>query len=563
MTLTDAQLRAVTTDSRDVLCIAGAGSGKTRVLVERIAHLLTVRGAQPSEIMCLTFTRRAAGEMRERLLHRLREADPDGADPVRIVGSMLVGTFHSVGLRILTEHGLRLGYESLSVVTEDDAEFLLHAVCQDLGYVRGAKWREQLSASKVKAALDGYYTSGVEPLMECERLIVREYGARLYAMQCLDFGRILLETRRLFSEFPDVLESYRSRIRHVLVDEMQDSDTIQYDLHDWFSPPATFFGVGDTRQSIYSFRGARPNLMRERHPDAEIIDLADNFRSGAGIVAAANALIAHNPEPVAPMRCATGWAGTARTMTGRSADIAAAVQSLARDGYAWSDIAVLARRHSTLERLATAFAEAGIPHHRVGSGTAICEGAAFLELHAALRLCINPLDRMAALRLARMPDPRRDGFIAVIRSAILGGDADVIATDVGPAACDLAGGVTPEVVWWQEHCPDTHIEDALRWYAIMDSQDDLPLGNVVTLATIHAAKGLEFPAVIVANCMEGELPGARATREPGGIEEERRCFYVAGTRARESLTLHYRRIEDQAADRMPQAPSRFIQEAGL
>ena len=559
MQLTTSQLRAVTTDSRDVLVIAPAGSGKTRVVVERIAHLLTVRGVKPWEILCLTFTRRAAGEMRERLLQRLRD-QVDG-DPVSVVAKMLCGTFHSVALTLLTDHGSRIGYESLTVITEDDSEFLLQAVCQDFGYCRGKKWREGLSAIKVRAALDRTYTSGVEPGVECERIIVREYKARLYSMQCLDFGSILLECRRLFSECPDVLATYRKQIKHVLVDELQDSDAVQFSMHDWFAPPATFFGVGDRRQSVYGFRGARPDLMRERHPDAEVIDLRECWRCGDSIVAAANRLIAHNGDTLAqPMIGATDRAGIVREITGRSADVAAMVRVLGSEGYAWSDIAVLARRHSTLERLADAMVEAGIPHHRVGAGADICKGGPFLELHAALRLCINPRDRMAELRLKRMPEPRRDVFIATIRSAILSGDGNVNATDVGPAACDIMGRVTPEVVWWQEHCPDTHIADALRWYAIMDAQDDLPRGNVVTLATIHAAKGLEWPAVIVANCLEGELPGSRAIREPGGVEEERRVMYVAETRAAETLLLHWRRPEDQSPDGRIQEPSRFLGE---
>lgn len=294
----------------------------------------------------------------------------------------------------------------------------------------------------------------------------------------------------------------------------------------------------------------------------EVIQLDHCFRCGDAIVAAANRLIAHNGDTLAqPMIGATGRAGIVREITGRSADVAGAVQSLARDGFAWSDIAVLARRHSTLERLADAMIEAGIPHHRVGAGADICRSEAFQQLHAALRLCVNPRDRMAELRIKRMPDVRRDQVIAAIRGVIRGvAEADIIATDVGPAACDIMGRVTPEVVWWQDHCPDTHLADALRWYAIMDAQDDLPRGNVVTLATIHAAKGLEWGAVIVANCMEGELPGSRAIREPGGVDEDRRCMYVAETRAAETLLLHWRRPEDQSPDGRIQEPSRFLGE---
>jgi len=318
--LTDSQRQAVTTDSRDVLVIAGAGSGKTRVLTERIKHLLTNCGASASDMLVLTFTRKAAAEMQSRLLATLGE----GAE--RQLRGMLIGTFHSIALHILRAEGEVLGYnaKSITILDPDDADLLLKQCCSDLGYLHGKKWKG-VTWKAVQAAREGRYHIGVacpEGASDPIRRILAEYDRQMFALNVMDFGKILSECHRLLHEHPEVLERWRQRIKHVLVDELQDTDEVQYRLHGFFAPPATFFGVGDRRQSIYGFRGSRPDLMTEQHPDAEIIDLRECFRCGDRIIKAANSLIGHNDDTLAqPMIGATGRIGDVVPMPGRSANI--------------------------------------------------------------------------------------------------------------------------------------------------------------------------------------------------------------------------------------------------
>lgn len=612
MNLTDAQLKAVTTGAGDVLVIAGAGSGKTRVLVERIVHLVQARGVSPSSIMCLTFTRRAAGEMRARLLRRLLEVAGDGVAPSiveRDLSRMMMGTFHSVAFRILRQHGEHIGYTSPTVVEADDADALLMDVCATLGFVRGRAWRNGLSARQVERARESYYTTSKAPEGHCG-LILGEYRSRLFQMQLLDFGSILLEVKRLFERHPWVLQKYHEQIKHVLVDESQDSDEVQYNLHDLFAPPACFFAVGDRRQSIYGFRGARPDLMRQRHPDAELIDLRECFRSGPALVESANRLIAHNGDALAqPMISATEWTTSVEAFPGRSTDVVRAIIEIRSNGYAWHDIAVLARRHATLGRIEQAIIEHNahsqeyVPFHRVGASFDVCSTDPFRLLLAAMRLTANPADNLAFIRLLPETGLTPEQYAAIWKvcaasdkslwasmiawcegdppAGILSAIHDVLCkTDDSPgdsvpvvarqlaAAFSHASRFDAAVAFWDTSydrwgLQSCSVVDALRYLSLRDAQDDLPRGDVVTLATIHAAKGLEWPCVILTNCMEGELPSSQAQRESDGVKEERRVMYVAMTRAREALRLHWRRPCDQFVDRKPQAVSRFIGEAGV
>ena len=215
MKLTPSQREAVETEAKDVLVIAGAGSGKTMVLIERIIHLFTRRGASPSELLVLTFTRAAAAEMRERLRQRL--ADSGQSDAPRLVQSMWMGTFHSMALRMLRGDGGHLGYnpEHLTVCSQDDADALLKQVCKDLGHLklgpRGKEhWADGLSWDRLGRAREEAYTSQRQSVSDVRLgLILGEYWARLHQMNCLDFGRILQECRRLLGEWPEVLSRYR------------------------------------------------------------------------------------------------------------------------------------------------------------------------------------------------------------------------------------------------------------------------------------------------------------------------------------------------------------------
>ena len=599
--LTPAQRRAVETEARDCLVIAGAGSGKTRVLTERVRFLIERSGVSPANIMVLTFTRKAAGE----LLHRLEESIGSGFNPRR--AGMLVGTFHSVALTILRPEGRALGLlpDTLTILDPTDANMMFEWAARDLGYLNsGSKWAAGMSKERARQYRDAQYTGRDLDWLETIRggeapyaRLFAHYRHSLLTMNLLDFGLILRECNRLFDEHPDVLLRYQQRVHHVLVDELQDSDLTQYNLHDRFSPPATFFGVGDTRQAIYGFRGAQPALMLERHPDAKIVNLTDCFRCGASIVKAANRLIAVNAEPrTEPLACATNRDGSVRVEHGRSEFIAQQLVAKAAAGFAWHDIAVLYRAHATGRRLESVCRERSIPVHRVGASFDVCETPEFRLLHRLLRLICNPRDDVAflathellgidaeALREIRIkaktggvglwqeaycsPSIRRTAVGVEVKSAMVeeAQNLPAIRTLLNLQACPplASDALAAAFEFWRRHEAGLSLADLLRWFALRDSQDDLVRGwSGVVLSTVHAAKGLEWPCVFVVNLLEGDFPSGQSLHGDG-VRDERRLAYVAFTRAKEALLLHTREPADQDPHRRVKLPSRFIGEAGL
>ncbi len=626
MNLTDAQQKAVHTESSGVLVIAGAGSGKTRVLTERIAYLLTEKGVSPSELMVLTFTNRAAAEMTERLFASL--SAHGWSDPQKECRNMLIGTFHAVAFQMLRQDGDKLGYNvhSLTVIEPADADLLLEQCATDLGYYRGGTWRGGVTLKALRTFLEGLYTTGELPRDKSHALagpvarktpdqsltqIVTEYRSRLFSLNALDFGHILLQCGNLLRKEKKVRQHYDERIKHVLVDEIQDANAIQhYGFLDFFwEPHQTFFAVGDVRQSIYGFRGSRPDLMTKIHLGATTIYLAECFRCGDHIVGAANDLIAKTGEfYAAPMIGATGRPGSVDLCHGRSADIAGLVAGLHKEGYAWRDIAVMARKHRALRRLAGVFADFKLPHRRVGARLDLCNTDEFRLLHAALRLCVNDRDNLAFLRIAPALGLSATDYAEVRRCAAEAGISHYCAYDFTAAdwfeqserdanplwnaieviskeewpietAVDVlqdclgdygrsgtldAATIVAACEFWLP-CMSMSVSAALRWFALRDAQDDLPDDDVVTLCTVHAAKGLEWPACIVVDLNERDFPGVKSAKSTEELEEERRVCYVALTRTKERLLLHYRRAEDQAAPKGRSAikpPSRFLTECG-
>lgn len=609
--LTREQSQAVHTDSREVVVIAGAGSGKTRVLIYRALELMN-RGALPEEIMLVTFTRAAAEEMRRRLQESVSlSADPDDAHDVYRASAMLadmrIGTFHAIAWDIVKQHAEKLGYDArqLTICSPDDSEATLLVVAQSLGYLRDRNtWTAGLSHRNLQSYLEGLYSGRVHAIEDSPpQRIVDEYWSRLHQMNAIDYGSILRELKNLFDRYPATLESYQQQIRHVLVDELQDTDFAQHELLRYFTANATFFGVGDFRQSIYGWRGARPDLMLSQYGQGEIVDLTQNFRSGSKVVEVANALIAHNSgQQAKPMASARNARGRYVNLMGRSEQIADMLEILHRDGYAWREIALLARKHHTLRRVVRRFGERGLPFHRVCGPVELSGLRGMQGVRSVLRLAANPRDDLAAgILLAN------SGLTNVQRGRIYkqAAQRDCPLLDAFGDVCGAEFQGEPVVGpfhWlrqiWQSHGGEL-IDDALtvlrstilqgedvsaqsRIYpyirhktcadacaalSMLDSQSDLPGRDqdVVTLLTVHAAKGLEWPCVIVANCNEGEFPSAQAMRDEDGIEEERRLFYVAITRAADTIVLHHRRPEDQRTrtnGRSPAEPSRFLRELG-
>lgn len=603
--LTDSQREAVESDARVILVLAGAGSGKTRVLIHRIAHLLK-HGASISDFLVLTFTRKAAAEMKSRL-RALLGTGPTGRDPI---AGLLIGTFHSIALRILRSDGGKLGYNprTLTIATQEDADELLRITCLDLGYARYVTkaatrkltWpNPHLSWETVRRFREHWYTTGrpgdfgkkpADVLMR----ILREYRSRLRHHNALDFGSILLECRRLLKEWPEVLQRWRDRIKHVIVDEMQDTDEVQHDLHEFFAPPATLFAVGDGEQSVYGFRGARPDLMTSKHPGARIIALRECFRSTPSIVDAANNIISWNPASsfsvrMIPVRDEKPWGiGYACESFDQLATRIRDTHDMSR--FRWKDIAVLARTHGTLQIIEHALIEADVPVHRVGAAFGICQSDEFLQVHACMRLSINRRDDLAFMWVRKELGVDKSyaalrGHAATLGVSLLGAlqPTNDLGHKLKDDTVDLSKmkmtewldhfshtfGAMSEMIevedFWRDQCAEMTVQDAHYWFAFHEAQDDSADGDEVTLCTGHVAKGLEWPVVYVAEMNEGAFPTARCTT-PAEFEEERRLAYVEATRAEVLLCLHHLppgTLVDKGFGPNPAGKvSRFVYEAG-
>lgn len=591
MNLTDSQLRAIQDDAHAILCLSGAGSGKTMVLTHRIARLLDAEHVAPASIACFTFTRRAAESMKRRLADILCERGWTPDESASALRYMLIGTFHSIALRIIREHADRLGYSpNVTVATADDADLLLHTVARDHGHYNG-QWLHGMSWKTLSQYRESQYTGeeyeftgkAAEGNAEICHVLLAEYWQRLRAMNVLDFGLLLREVQRLFRECPDVLAEYRARIKHVLIDECQDLDRVQYNLWEFLVPPATLFAVGDFRQSIYRFRGASPDVLRDKMADGTltplIIDLRENFRSGRLIIEAANRLIAHNADGLAPPMLPVPENGD-----GNVTAIACPLEGLPEVlslwhsgfiGFPWGGMAVIARKHRTLIDLEQPLRDAGIPFQRVGSAWDICQTPEFQEVHAFLRLQENPRDDLAFLRLFGMKMMPR--LYADIRSAAADRGMSHLTAAVNVYAVDWKACGSVELAdtlgampipashdeaarWWLDRFGDMSRADALKVFGVMQMErgEDYRRVDAVTLITSHASKGLEWPFVVVADMNEGAMPAALC-RTPEEIEEERRVCFVSVTRAEQVLILHTRTGGE--LDRVREV-SRFLGELG-
>lgn len=320
----------------------------------------------------------------------------------------------------------------------------------------------------------------------------------------------------------------------------------------------------------------------------EVHNLKECFRCGDSILEIANRLIGHNEDPLSkPLIGSTRRTGTVAIMSGRSADIVRTIQEEHARGYEWKDVAVLARTHRTLQRLEMLCREQQVPCYRAGSHFDVCETDSFKDSLAMLRLAVNHRDDRSFLRLCMAANVEQAQLLNWRTRAVQMGTTPLglaartpllIFRDVhavllnGPlnyAIDTLSQHLPASNVWrfWSDNCGDMTVAKAVAWYGLFnrkrDSQEDLPAANCVALLTVHAAKGLEWPCVFVVGLNEGDFPSSQSIKEPGGIEEERRIAYVAATRAKERLIVHYRRVSDQSEEGRIKEPSRFLSEMGL
>jgi DNA helicase-2/ATP-dependent DNA helicase PcrA len=612
------QRAAVVHQGSPLLIVAGAGSGKTRVLAHRIAYLLAARGVQPGEILAITFTNKAAGEMKERV--------------ASLVGSrsraMWVSTFHSACVRILRAEHKKLGFTStFSIYDAADSQRLMALVCRELDLDPKRYPSRSFSAqvSNLKNELIDHETYARGAANHMEQTVAEAYAryqARLREANAFDFDDLIMTTVHLLQGFPDVAEHYRRRFRHVLVDEYQDTNHAQYVLvrelagagagtrTDESVPPAELCVVGDADQSIYAFRGASiRNILQfeEDYPDATTILLEQNYRSTQTILSAANAVISRNPG----RRPKNLWTDSAqgRAVVGYVADnehdeaafVAAEIDRLADAGEAKpSEVAIFYRTNAQSRVFEEVFIRVGMPYKVVG-GVRFYERREVRDALAYLRVLANPDDAVSLLRILNTPrrgigdraqacvtvlaereripfnhallraadapgiNPRSlaaiEGFNRLMESLQTLVEAGAGPATVLVAAMEQTGYVTElqastdpqdetrveniselEAVCreYEEANPDGTLADFLEQVSLVADSDQIPdaegdHAGVVTLMTLHTAKGLEFPVVFLTGLEDGVFPHMRSLGDPKELEEERRLAYVGITRARQRL----------------------------
>ena len=620
--LNSAQREAVEAIDGPVLVLAGAGTGKTRVLTTRLAHILATRRAFPGQLLAVTFTNKAAREMRERL-ERTIGATVDG---------LWLGTFHAIAARILRRHAERIGLKSnFTILDTDDQLRLIKQIIAAAGVDD-----RRLPPRMLLSAFDRWKDRGLPPekvpaddaAMVADgrgRELFREYEHRLLALNAVDFGDLLLHNLTLLTTHPDVLADYQRRFRYILVDEYQDTNVAQYL---WLRLLAqghrNLCCVGDDDQSIYSWRGAEVgNILRFEHdfPGAKIVRLEQNYRSTPHILAAASGLIAHNEGRLGK----TLWT---ETNEGEKVRLRAVwdseeearwvgdeIESLQRKGQALSETAILVRAGFQTREFEERFIQIGLPYRIIG-GPRFYERQEIRDALAYLRLIHQPADDLAFERIVNVP--RRgigEASLQTLHAAaraqqvpLIDAAHRLIETDeIKPAArkalqgflvslerwrtqeaslphTELAALVFEESgylqMWQTDKSADApgRVENVKELVAAMAEFENLggflehvslvmdaaesEAGDMVNVMTLHSAKGLEFDSVFLPGWEEGVFPNQRALEESGlkALEEERRLAYVGLTRARKRASVSFAANRRIHGQWQSSIPSRFVEE---
>src|SRR6266851_3220679 len=619
--LNAAQRRAVEAVEGPVLVLAGAGTGKTRVLTTRLAHILATRRAWPSQILAVTFTNKAALEMKERLRAMIGEA----------AEGLWLGTFHSIGARILRRHAEAVGLKpNFTILDADDQLRLVKQIAQAEG-VDDKRWPARALLSQFERWKDRGYTFHQVPAGDQGREIANGKGLPLYqlyqerltALNAADFGDLLLQVLTIFRTRSDLLQDYQQRFRYLLVDEYQDTNVAQYLwLRLLAQTHRNLCCVGDDDQSIYSWRGAEiGNILRFEldFPGAQIIRLEQNYRSTPHILAAASGLISKNEGRLGKTLWTALDSGERIILRGvwdgeeEARWVGDEIEQRQRKGGALADIAILVRAGFQTREFEERFITLGLPYRVIG-GPRFYERQEIRDALAYLRLVHQPADDLAFERIVNTP--RRGIGAATLQSLhalsraqrmplAAAAEALIASDELKPASRkalsgllgdlarwrgldiphpQLAGIVLDEsgytAMWQQDKSPDApgRLENLKELVTAMAEFENLTgflehvglvMENVaesgadmVSLMTLHSAKGLEFDTVFLPGWEEGLFPSQRSMDETGlaGLEEERRLAYVGITRARRRAAISYaanRRIHGQW---QPAIPSRFVGE---
>ncbi len=649
--LNDAQKEAVACTEGPVLLLAGAGSGKTRVLTHRIAHIVKEKLAQPWQVLAVTFTNKAAGELKGRV-----SQITEGGDKV------VAGTFHSTMLRVLRRDAETLGYpRDFSIFDSDDSKRLVKQILKDHGE-EGFRPRTIHSAiSKLKNDLidpDTYSKSAKMPLERAIAGVYPEYQRRLKVLGGMDFDDLIILPIRLFREYPAILNTWSSRWRYIHVDEMQDTNLAQFELLRLLAgPKPNLFAVGDDDQSIYGWRGARvDNIFQfsDNFPGTQVFRLEQNYRSTQHILDLANAVVSKSNQREAKNLWTARKGGILPQIHGLATDIDEAREVMDRIGratlsgkLAFKDIAILYRTNAQSRLFEDALRAARYPY-QILSGVGFYSRKEIRDAVAYFRLCLNPLDELSLRRIITEP-PRGIGATTLQKLQAFANEHDLALSEAMVKA-DRVGGLgtravnacrifTQQLATWKaallktqparsddngeksatesktESEPNTSsekkstlegwaenvleesgylgrlrdekdfeaqgrldnldslfsslaehaalngtLQEYLEQAALASDQDKYdPGADSVRLMTIHAAKGLEFPCVFVTGLEDNTFPlRSMEDADSHDLDEERRLFYVAVTRAHDELILtyaHTRRVWGQFTE---MGPSPFL-----
>ena len=655
--LNDKQREAVEHDSGPLLILAGAGSGKTKTLTHRIAYLAQEKGVFPSRILAVTFTNKAAKEMRERLWKlrgenhitmavgtgATRRLQGEGRTPEFISGVAAeglapprtfmpwMGTFHSICVRLLRADGVYIGLDPRFVIYDSDDQL---GVIKQLMRAKGLTDRD-IKPRSVSAAISNaknsltsaadYADSAAGPMQQKIAELFLAYEAALQKASALDFDDLLVKTVELLREKPDIRRKWQAQFEHILIDEYQDTNAVQYALVKLLmNAERNICVVGDDAQSIYSFRGADyTNILNfERDfPGTHVVKLEQNYRSTGSILELANTLIQHNTQRTDKKLWTEVGSGVSPKLWQAYSEaeegmmIAEEVHRQSSAGRTYSDMAILYRTNAQSYAVERALRQSYIPYKIIG-GLRFLDRAVVKDVLAYLRLLYQPNDRVSFQRIVNVPK-RGIGAVSLAKflewndtsertiiEGLVQADESPVAARAKTALRQLGellknlqtsidgapGDVLEKIIkdtGYEEFISDssvqaderlenlgvltaearayTDVPTFLEEMALMSSGDQASDGEEVTLMTLHAAKGLEFPLVFLVGLEEGMLPHARVfdSGKLDDIEEERRLCYVGITRAREELIMTCANSRTQFGQIGYNPPSRFLDEMGI
>lgn len=580
-TLNEAQREAVTYDGGPLLVLAGAGSGKTRVLTHRVAYFIEEEKVSPDSVLLLTFTNKAAGEMKGRVESLTKRAPT------------FAGTFHSFCVRVLRTDGENIGIPKNFIIYDTgDKKAAIRDIIKELNLPK-----ESYKPGGMAAAISEAKNQMLSPVQYGEIAktdqqnnvfrIYAKYEQLLRGVGALDFDDLLLKAVKLFDEDKDVLTRWQDRLTHVFVDEWQDTNKIQYKLTKHIvGNNENITAVGDAAQSIYGWRGAdhrNINYLMKDFDNIKVINLERNYRSTQNILTAANSVIKKNTtHPILEL-----WTEKengeklkiyrARSGLDEASYIVSEVDSLRSKGYGYKDIAVLYRTNAQSRVLEEALLHAGIPYTLVG-GLRFYERAEIKDVISYLRLLVNARDTVSEERVKKLGKRRFRKFQEY---------QERVNNVEDKSTLDILDAVLSKTYYLKKYKRETeenlqrlenikelrsvatefpNIHEFLENVALVETEQDESgtirvLGESegkVTLMTLHAAKGLEFPAIFIVGMEEGLFPHSRSLYDIDELEEERRLAYVGMTRAKELLYLSFAARRLYFGQRTSNPPSRFI-----